>query len=261
MDHRIFAAALAFMALGFAAPAALAQGYAGVMPSDQPAGQGAGQSAMPFTIEGETGNRITLRPATGDEQAGGDENPMASGGYEMDGDGLDEKDMAEEKETGDLSDVYGLQTNNSMVQEDGSTGAAPSGFLSSFAGKPKDDMDPANDPGPTDMYRAMEGSSKDPNEQRRLRMQRSLKAAEAQRLKDIDNMNAARMHEHQVKAQEELDRIRGIQEEALAKVREAQGTSEQYQDQPEETATDGAPEETMSDSGQDGGGGADGGSE
>jgi hypothetical protein len=235
MSYKIYLAALLLAGFAFTATPALAQGYAGVLPAENN-GSADDKGALPF-MSSQMGGQQTGGNAkvTGDsaaesaQDAGGDDigdngsgdEQAAADMLDLDGDG--------EPDAPDITDVYGLNGDTTLSTDiEAEQAAGKSGYMAMIGGEDKkgpDKIDIGNDPTPENLYRAMEGGDKNDAERARLRMNRELELARAAHDKEIDAMNAARMHDNQVRAQAEINRVTAIQEEAMAKVREAQGTA------------------------------------
>ncbi|MEZ0260226.1 MAG: hypothetical protein ACAH80_04410 [Alphaproteobacteria bacterium] len=225
MNYRLYLAALLLAGFTFTATPAAAQGYAGVLPAENV--DSSDDGALPFTAT-QMG-----APAGGSQANVTDGGGAAAGGGES---GSEEQASAEgadvtEGEAPDPSDIFGLNGDTTLSTDEQNQPTGKTGFMAMIGGdeKSKDPkgIDTYVDETPTDLYRAMEGSgsAQSEGEKARLRLNRQLEAARIEHDKEIDAMNAARMRDNQIKAQEEMDRITAIQQEALTRVREANGTA------------------------------------
>lgn len=226
MNYKTLVAALIVAGFSYTASPALAQGYSGVLPSEK--ADSSDQGALPFmsTQMGQPADAGHANVTGGDDQdqSGDDTGEQAqaeSEAEDLDGDGR--------PDAPDIADIYGLNGDTTLSTDEEGQPAGKAGYMAMIGGedKPKEQFDGGEADAPADLYRAMEGagSVQSEHEKKRLRLNRQLEAARAQHDKEIDAMNAARTRDHQVRAQAEIDRVTQIQKEAMAIVREKQGTA------------------------------------
>lgn len=229
MNYKTHIAALLFAGFAFAAQPVCAQGYSGVLPSGK--ADSSDQGALPFmsTQMGKSaggGHSDVTGGDQGDEQADAndqsdEQTDDVAAAEDLDGDG--------QPDAPDISDIYGLNGDTTLSTDEQNQPAGKSGYMAMIGGedKPADQFDAGDAETPADLYRAMEGAGtlQSELEKKRLRQNRQLEAARAAHDREIDAMNAARMRDNQIRAQAEIDRVTNIQKEAMAIVRERQGTA------------------------------------
>lgn len=271
MGYRIYLATLLLAGFTFTATTALigfsadarAQGYAGFLPAEN-TGASDDKGALPFMSsqmgQQQGGGSAKVTNTTGqDEQATGEDEIEGNGDEQATADIIDE-DGDGQPDAPDITDLYGLNGDTTLSTDNQGEPAGKTGFMAMIGGGDdkgprKTEAAPDNEPVPENLYRAMEGGEKNDAERARLRMNRELELARAAHDKEIDAMNAARMRDHQIKAQAEIDRVTAIQQEAMAIVRDRMGTAS-----PEETqlSEGDAPQEGTTEGPSDGAGSAEG---